>query len=392
MKLCFVLPKGVYVHISAAQQDRTPVLFSQRSGALQRFLTAAIVQGNCEASLPTLEELGEATGPQLSPQKPGQCLLSGFGCEGLLVIAPEELPIWIDNLYLRQGARLGIICVYLPSAVLLFVNGRGSKEGGGCEMGKASDSAEAPAFLIVQNSVIRYRFLGASQRQSLDSIWTMERKPHCRRRSILLGHQRYRAGQHRAGGHMHWRDRGRPKLFSRCASRAVYSDPAMTHAQHFQAPDAKGNPCGGTFSTQPTPLARGSFVSQTKGPVAAASKECATSHFACVFCSFVGQAAMRCKRAGGPQHAMRCCRGAVEQLGHALDSMHASNVKMGDRFSILGRKHRSCGSHGVVQLAEVAGTSVRPCLAVSVFRKPTVSNLCALERRPSFHPMAPVGV
>ena len=60
------------------------------------------------------------------------------------------------------------------------------------------------------------------------------------------------------------------------------------------------------------------------------------------------------------------------------------------------QKHEKEGRplrNGVVQLAEVAGASVRRlvwlCLCVS--RKPTVSNLCALERRPSFYPMATCG-
>ena len=74
------------------------------------------VQGNCQAPMPTLEELGEATGPELWPQKPGQCLLSGLACGGLFVtdLGPGAGPIWIDNLYLREG-------VLLCTAVFLYL-------------------------------------------------------------------------------------------------------------------------------------------------------------------------------------------------------------------------------------------------------------------------------
>lgn len=53
--------------------------------------------------MPSLQELGEATGPELWPQKPGQCLLSGISCAGLSIAAREGFQIWIANLYLREG-------------------------------------------------------------------------------------------------------------------------------------------------------------------------------------------------------------------------------------------------------------------------------------------------
>ena len=64
------------------------------------------------------------------------------------------------------------------------------------------------------------------------------------------------------------------------------------------------------------------------------------------------------------------CRGAAaaERLGLILDDMHASKVRLGDRFQVLGPEHRSTGSHGVVQLAVMPGTSVRATANCSVLR------------------------
>jgi hypothetical protein len=54
--------------------------------------------------MPNLEALPTSSSePELLPQKPGQCLLSGFPGDGIFVSAPEGFPIWIDNLYIREG-------------------------------------------------------------------------------------------------------------------------------------------------------------------------------------------------------------------------------------------------------------------------------------------------
>lgn len=56
-----------------------------------------------------------------------------------------------------------------------------------------------------------------------------------------------------------------------------------------------------------------------------------------------------------------CCRGAAatQQLEQILDGMHATKVLLGDRFELAGSEHRRTGSHGIVEAAEVPGTSVR---------------------------------
>ena len=62
------------------------------------------VQGNCVDDMPSPAELSlDTAGPDLWPQKPGQCLLSGFNGQAMYVGAPEGFPIWLDNIYLRQG-------------------------------------------------------------------------------------------------------------------------------------------------------------------------------------------------------------------------------------------------------------------------------------------------
>lgn len=43
------------------------------------------------------------TGPPLLPQKPGQCLLSGFSGESLHVGGIQGFKVWVDNLYIREG-------------------------------------------------------------------------------------------------------------------------------------------------------------------------------------------------------------------------------------------------------------------------------------------------
>lgn len=68
------------------------------------------LQGNCDEDMPTLAEVSLSTsGPELWPQKPGQCLLSGFEGAGIFVTGEEEgYQIWIDNLYLREGPLFGV--------------------------------------------------------------------------------------------------------------------------------------------------------------------------------------------------------------------------------------------------------------------------------------------
>lgn len=85
-------------------------MYSSVATRTQHFfaLKSATVQGNSHEPMPTLEQLGEGSGPEVWPQKPGQCLLSGVACDGLYFLAREESSIWIDNLYVREGAHLSI--------------------------------------------------------------------------------------------------------------------------------------------------------------------------------------------------------------------------------------------------------------------------------------------
>jgi hypothetical protein len=55
------------------------------------------------------------------------------------------------------------------------------------------------------------------------------------------------------------------------------------------------------------------------------------------------------------------CRGAAaaQQLCQVLDDMHAMNARLADCFELCGAQHRSTGSHGVVEMALLTGTSVR---------------------------------
>lgn len=61
------------------------------------------------------------------------------------------------------------------------------------------------------------------------------------------------------------------------------------------------------------------------------------------------------------------CRGAAaaQQLGQVLDGMHAMKARLGDRYELCGPAHRSTGSHGVVEIAQLPGSSVcrhpEPC-------------------------------
>ena len=68
------------------------------------------MQGNCQESFPNLSDVpSTALGPALRPQKPGQCLLSGFRGRGIMLSSPQGFPIWLDNLYLRVGGRQDLL-------------------------------------------------------------------------------------------------------------------------------------------------------------------------------------------------------------------------------------------------------------------------------------------
>ena len=63
-----------------------------------------MLQGNCTASMPSLAALSLSTaGPGLLPQKPSQCLLSGFSANAMYVGGIQGFSIWVDNLYVREG-------------------------------------------------------------------------------------------------------------------------------------------------------------------------------------------------------------------------------------------------------------------------------------------------
>lgn len=49
---------------------------------------------------------------------------------------------------------------------------------------------------------------------------------------------------------------------------------------------------------------------------------------------------------------------AAQQLGRVLDIMHATNARLGGCYVLAGPEQRHAGSHGVVQAAQLPGTSV----------------------------------
>ena len=99
-----------------------------------------LLQGNCTANMPSLAALSLSTaGPDLLPQKPGQCLLSGFSSSAVYVGAKTPFSIWIDNLYVREDdsayAKLWMIKFWgddgqYPSGYLtnLTVQGNGKND------------------------------------------------------------------------------------------------------------------------------------------------------------------------------------------------------------------------------------------------------------------------
>lgn len=71
------------------------------------------MQGNCSEEFPTpaassLTALSQDITPALWPQKPGQCLLRGFSGEPMYIGGTQSYPIWLDNLYIREGNATGV--------------------------------------------------------------------------------------------------------------------------------------------------------------------------------------------------------------------------------------------------------------------------------------------
>lgn len=113
--------------------------------------------------MPTLEDLSlNTTGPALWPANPGQCLLSGFSGAAMHVGGMEGFPIWLDNLYIREGDPDGTAFIVViskwgkdfrteaPNAWMtrLTIQGNGHSERVGMGLSSPSSYLEGDMLLI----------------------------------------------------------------------------------------------------------------------------------------------------------------------------------------------------------------------------------------------------